>query len=222
MEDKKNPIIIFLHGGPGFPLTYLSYYYQMGLEKDYTFVCLEQRGCGRTYYKNERDGISPELSIDLILSDLDDLVNYTTSRFGQEKVIIMGQSWGTVIGAKYTINHPEKVSSYIGVGQVIDFYKGKKYAANNAVDIANKQGNTKDVQLLNQAIANFSQSKSIDELDNKNLETMIINSIKYLKSKGEISGLKQMWAGIGSPNMPLEDLRWFLISSNSEKIFNDY
>lgn len=45
-EDRGNPVILWPHGGPGFPLTYLTYYYQSGLEKDYTIACWEQRGCG--------------------------------------------------------------------------------------------------------------------------------------------------------------------------------
>ncbi len=55
-KDVNNPVILWLHGGPGFPLTYLDYYYQTDLEADYTVVCWEQRGCGRTRYKNESSG----------------------------------------------------------------------------------------------------------------------------------------------------------------------
>ena len=51
-EDLNNPVVLWLHGGPGFPLTYMNYYYQGELEKDFTVACLEQRGCGRTYYRN--------------------------------------------------------------------------------------------------------------------------------------------------------------------------
>ncbi len=48
-EDMNNPVILWLHGGMGFHITYLTPYYQTALESDYTIVCWEQRGCGRTY-----------------------------------------------------------------------------------------------------------------------------------------------------------------------------
>ena len=89
-EDKDNPVILWLHGGPGFPLTYLSYYYQTGLEDDYTIVCWEQRGCGRTYYRNEP---TEDVSVDILLSDMDELIDYLRERFGEERIIIIGQSY---------------------------------------------------------------------------------------------------------------------------------
>lgn len=122
-EDRDNPIILWLHGGPGFPLTYLTYYYQPALEKDYTIACWEQRGCGRTFYRNKGGG---NLTIEQLLADTDEVIDYLRERFGQEKIIIIGQSWGTVLGMDYINIHPEKVAAYIGVGQVTNFSQGKK------------------------------------------------------------------------------------------------
>lgn len=51
-EDRRNPVILWLHGGPGFPLTYMTGHYQTELEHDYTIAVWEQRGCGRTLYRN--------------------------------------------------------------------------------------------------------------------------------------------------------------------------
>jgi len=215
-EDVNNPVILWLHGGPGFPLSYLSYYYQSPLESDYTIVCWEQRGCGRTYFKNSTN----DLSIDLILEDTDDIVNYLLDRFDQEKIIIMGQSWGTVIGSTYVNNNPEKVSAYIGVGQVIDFDEGKIHAAEVAKGIAKEKGNTEDEKALESYISNFSKSTSVENLDLKNLDNMILSSLKYFDSSGQMTGLNQMWAGITSPFMNIDDCRWFLNASSTEKIFN--
>ena len=88
-EDRNNPVILWLHGGPGFPLTYLTYYYQTALEKDYTIVCWEQRGCGRTFYRNKGDN---NLAIEQLLADTDEIIDYLRGRFGKDKIIIMGQS----------------------------------------------------------------------------------------------------------------------------------
>ena len=132
-EDQDNPIVLWLHGGPGFPLAYLSCYYQKDLEADYTIVCWEQRGCGRTYYKNNDSG---ELTTDRLVADMDELVDYLCERFQKDKIIIMGQSWGTVLGVKYLNENPQKVAAYIGIGQVTEFKQGKIYSAQAAIQKA--------------------------------------------------------------------------------------
>lgn len=212
-EDKDNPVILWLHGGPGFPLTYLSCYYQKDLEADYTIVCWEQRGCGRTYYQNNN---SEELTIDRLIADMDELVNYLCERFNKDKVIIMGQSWGTVLGVEYLNEHPEKVVSYIGIGQVTDFKRGKIYAAQTAI----QRSSDKDALLLDSYIQSFQKTDCIDKLNVKELEQMILLSLKYLKGSGELSSIKQMLLAVTSPEFSWNDLKWFLTASNSENIMN--
>lgn len=216
-ENINNPVILFLHGGPGFPLSYLSYYYQPYLESDYTFICWDQRGSGRTYYYNEVT--QADLTPEQLLADTDELVEYICDRFDKEKVIIMGQSWGTVLGTLYTMNYPDKVESYIGVGQVIDFDAGKIEAALVAKTLAKKEGIESHVTTLMNEIERFSQASNINEIDIPSMEKMIVTSLSYLKGSDEINPLKTMWLGLTSPNVSINDLRWFKKASNTEIIF---
>lgn len=214
--NHDNPVILWLHGGPGFPLTYLNYYYQRDLEKDYTIVCWEQRGCGRTYYKNTGDD---ELTMERLLSDMSELVDYLRERFHQGKIIIMGQSWGTVLGMNYIHEHSEKVVAYIGVGQVVNFAQGKIYAAKCASMKAVENKNDKEVKLLERCVEQFKMNDSVKNMDIRSLEKMIITSLKYLKCNGKLSSMKQMLIAVTSPEMLWNDAKWFFFASNTENIF---
>ena len=216
-DDLNNPVVLWLHGGPGFPLTYMNWYYQGELEKDFTVACLEQRGCGRTYFKN---GNAANASPDEMLSDIHEAVEYLKKRFHKDKVVIMGQSWGTVIGIKYTELHPENVAAYVGVGQVTQFAKGKIYSARKAADLAEKQGNTGDAERLRELAKAFEKITDIENVSIKDLEEIILTSGKYLKSEGEMSGMKQITTALTSPHFNLNDAKWFLFASDTKNIID--
>ena len=207
-QSRDNPVIIFLHGGPGFPINYLSYYFTEHLTDDFTIVLWDQRGCGRTYYQNT-DADLASLTIETMVSDLDDLVGYVMNVLDCEEVIIMGQSWGTVLGTCYIEEFPGKVSSYIGIGQVVDFDKGKMLAAQTALAKAQNEEKAEDVKTLESSMEQFKASTDIKSLDIDNLNTLIVTSLKYLQGENELSGVKQMLLGILSPNFNLHDLKWF-------------
>lgn len=217
-EEVSNPVIIFLHGGPAFPISYLSYYYQQDLISDYTIISWDQRGCGRTYYKNNGDQTG--LNTEQLLLDLDELVDYTKNRFYKEKVIIIGQSWGSILGTLYISNHPENVSAYIGVGQAVDFDTGKVFAAEQAIKEAEKLGKDKDAEALKEATGIFASSKSASKTDIDNLDKITRTVNKYLPAEKQISLAYQAFIGLSSPDMNFNDLKWFINAVNTKKMFN--
>ena len=87
-KDRTNPVILFLHGGPMAPDSYVTYTYSNELIDDYTFVCWEQRGCGRTYFANPKDK-NETVTFDQALEDVNAMADYLCDRFGCEKIIVM-------------------------------------------------------------------------------------------------------------------------------------
>ena len=198
-EDVSNPVVIWLHGGPGGPDTYVNYWFQKYLVDKYTFINWDQRGCGSTYYKNlKNDPDNSTVTFEQALDDLDALVDYARERFGAEKVIIAGHSYGTVLGSRYIARHPEKIAAYVGTGQAVWF--NEKTSTAHALLEAGKKGD--DTSAMMAAFKAYSEDKNYEHLAALRKETG-----KYSKAEREANTIT---IGMFSPYMKLNDLRWFL------------
>ena len=123
--DENNPVLLFLHGGPGFPVYGLTKKYPTHLEEYFTVCWWEQRGAGISYSKN----INPnELTIENIVSDAIEVTNYLRKRFNKEKIYLMGQSGGTLIGINVVNKNPELFYAYIAVEQIVNQLESEKIA----------------------------------------------------------------------------------------------
>lgn len=206
-QDNSNPVVIFLHGGPGMPVSILSYAFQPPLEDAYTFIQWDQRGSGRTYYAHPGAGLS-QLTPEQLLLDLDDLVEYTRNRFGQDKVILLAHSWGTVLGSQYALQHPEKVRAYVAVGQVVDMTQMPDAEQIRAKAMA--AGASLDVTALNAAEDRFQAALAAGTVDGNSYQAIDDLRIKYLACAGQISPEKLAYLGITSPTLNLSDARWYV------------
>ena len=121
--DKCKPVMLFLHGGPGSPEAAFMKYFNSDIEKDYVMVYWEQRGAGKSFSKN----IPPEsMTLEQMISDTRELSEYLINRFEQEKLFLMGHSWGSLLGILTAYKHPELYYAYFGIGQVAHQYKAEK------------------------------------------------------------------------------------------------
>ncbi|HAQ41052.1 MAG TPA: alpha/beta hydrolase, partial [Clostridiales bacterium] len=195
-----NPIIILLHGGPGNNMAYYSYYWQTDLEKEYTIVHWDQRGCGNTYYRNKE---AEKPTLDLLISDLDELVNYVCTEYSKENIVIMGHSWGSFLGKVYVSKHPEKVSAYVGVGQFTDIWKSEQCAVEEAVRLANAASKTNDVKKIEEQYQLVISSQETNMWEFMKLRQL---TTKYL-SNGENTSFS---VSLFSPYLTFNDFKWFL------------
>jgi pimeloyl-ACP methyl ester carboxylesterase len=144
-RDIVNPILIILHGGPGSPETALFRATNSDLENMYTIVYWDQRGAGRSYRKS----IDPaSMTTGRFVADLDELVDAIRKRFDVRKVALLGHSWGSVLGTIYAAQHPDKVSTYVGVGQVADMARSEAESYAFVLAEAERRGNRKALKAL--------------------------------------------------------------------------
>jgi pimeloyl-ACP methyl ester carboxylesterase len=136
-NSDKNPVLLFIHGGPAWPATPMIRSGNQSLFEDVTVVCWDQRNCG----KSATDTIVP-LNLDLYIRDAHDLTQYLKSRFHTNKIFIAGHSWGSVIGINLIRLYPEDYAGYIGMGQVVDLKKGDSIAREVLQQKAKEAGDT--------------------------------------------------------------------------------
>lgn len=124
-RDPNNPVLLFMHGGPGMPEYFLTEQYPTGLENNFTMVWWDQRGAGLSYSPN----IPPEtMTVEQYIADAIAVTNYLRERFHQDKIYLMAQSGGSFFAIQTVQRAPELYAAYIGVGQIVHQVKSEKIA----------------------------------------------------------------------------------------------
>lgn len=123
--NKAKPIILFIHGGPGSPITPYADNVYKDWEKDFLLVQWDQRGTGRTYGKAPVQ-FTPEylqthrLTIEQMAADGIALAEYLVKHLGKPKMILTGTSWGSALSVKMAAQRPDLFYAYIGHSQIVD------------------------------------------------------------------------------------------------------
>ena len=144
-ENIENPVLLFLHGGPGSPEIAFTQKYPTGLEKLFTVCWWEQRGSGMSF---SRDVTPQEMTIEQMISDTIEVTHYLCNRFGKEKIYIMGHSWGSLLGVLTVEKKPELFHAYIGIGQVAQQDRSERLAYKYMLDEFSKANNKNMVNRL--------------------------------------------------------------------------
>jgi proline iminopeptidase len=137
--STDNPVLLFLAGGPGGTELGAMRRHGQALEKDFVVVTWDQRGTGKSY-----DNLDPTstLTLQQAVRDTIEVSNYLRNRFGQDKIYLLGQSYGTILGVLAAQQHPELYRAYIGVGQMVDPRETDGIFYRDTLAWARRTGNT--------------------------------------------------------------------------------
>jgi len=138
-RDIRNPVLLYVHGGPSFPNFFLFEKYQPGLEEHFTVCYWEQRGGGLSY--------SPEIPLETmtfeyLISDALEVTDYLRQRFAKEKIYMMAHSGGTAFAIQAASRSPEKFNAYIGMAQITDQSESERIAYKYMLDQHKIEGNS--------------------------------------------------------------------------------
>lgn len=147
-HDRRNPILLYLHGGPGAAALSGSYTYQSAWEDYFTVVQWDQRGAGKTYAANTEQQMTPGMTIAGMTDDAAQVAQYLRQHYGKQKIFLLGHSWGTVLGTRLAQLHPDWFYAYIGVGQVVNVRRNEEVGYAFALHEARSHGNSKAVKEL--------------------------------------------------------------------------
>lgn len=157
-SDKANPILIFVHGGPGAVEMPFAWAFQRPWEDVFTVVQYDQRGAGRSYPLNDPATLAPTMTPERYRDDAIELIELLKKRYAKRKVVLMGHSWGSIVGLSVAVERPDLLYAYVGVGQGIDFREGEKTGMAWTRAKALAAGNTEAVAALD-ALAPYPQGE---------------------------------------------------------------
>jgi pimeloyl-ACP methyl ester carboxylesterase len=118
-QDRANPVLLFLHGGPGDVTNPWTFALFAAWEKEFTVVQWDQRGAGRTLQKTG-PAVVPTMTLERMVQDGVELAEYLRKRLGKDKIILVGHSFGSILGVLMVRTRPAFFYAYVGTGQVGD------------------------------------------------------------------------------------------------------
>lgn len=199
---ESNTVVLFLHGGPGQTEAHFAY-----LTKDErvkcNFVYYDQRGTGKTQFKNKSKIES--VTIETLLEDLKEIIVFIKEKYNTNKIILLGHSWGSILGTEYVKKYPKDVACYVGMGQVVDILRGEKMCYDKLGEIINTSKGKKDIKLY-EKFEGYPYNLSEDDF------TKVLIKFRKLQSKYGLSidlrkAIKKI---LKSPVLKLTDIFPFL------------
>ncbi|MFY0256174.1 alpha/beta hydrolase [Chitinophaga sp. 30R24] len=140
-QNKDNPVILFVHGGPASPMSPVMWMFQRPIEEYFTVVNYDQRASGKTYLANDTAALSETINIDRYADDAIELTELIKKRYQKKKVILIGHSWGTIVAMKAALKRPDLFYAYVGIGQVINTMDNERLSYEYGVKEATRLNN---------------------------------------------------------------------------------
>jgi len=205
--ENSKPVILFLHGGPGSPMSPYSDSLFQDWEKDFIIVQWDQRGTGKTFGKNAPVELTPAylksnpLTVEQMTADGIQLSEWLVKILGKQKIILFGTSWGSVPGARMAANRPDLFYAYIGHSQIVNpsndslvynkvFQMAQKNNDKEALEVLNTIGKppyerARDIGKLLRVVKKYERANSIPPPTSWFIESPVYNNPKDNQNRND-------------------------------------
>lgn len=136
-DNLENPVLLYLHGGPGSATSDIDYAFTRKWADVYTVVTWDQRNCGKSYDAAQND---IPLTKEMLLEDGKELSEFLIEYLKRDKITILGHSWGSYFGANLVLEYPELYERFIGTGQLVDMTENEAAFKEEAAKWADGDG----------------------------------------------------------------------------------
>lgn len=145
-KSIDNPILLYLHGGPGAAVSSHSDKVTQQLEAEFVVVHWDQRGSGKTLELNKPD--TPP-NTEVMKKDTEEMLSHLLARFNRKQIVVLGNSWGTVLGYHLVEKFPEKIRAFIAVSPIVNLRKSQEMTLKFLQNCFKTNDNTKAISQLN-------------------------------------------------------------------------
>jgi proline iminopeptidase len=161
--DDENPVLLYVHGGPGGVETPIIKRLYRELPKAYTVAVWEQRGAG---HSNSASIPSDSWTLERFIADTGEAIDYLRDRFHKEKILIVGDSWGGCLSLLAAQRFPEKLDACVALAPAIDLSESVRLSHQAMVERATMEKRADVLKMLDKAKPpfDFSRPKEFDRL----------------------------------------------------------
>lgn len=146
--DPRNPVLLVVHGGPGYVAMPMSWWSAHGWEEFFTVVQWDQRAAGKTHLLTPEKDIAATLTPERMIADVEEMVTWLRKDLGKDKIFLLGHSYGSYLGLEVARKHPQWLHAYIGVGQAADMLESERRGWRSTLALAERDGNAQAVREL--------------------------------------------------------------------------
>ena len=198
-EDTSNPVLLWLHGGPGAAQMAVSRHFNAALEADFVVVHWDQRGAGKS---NPQGFDEQTMTFDRFLSDAHELTLYLKERFDSERIYLVGHSWGSHLGLHLARKYPQDYHAYIAIGQLVDPPRGQVIAHHWLRQQIEASQSQKDLERL--------EALGSPPFEAQQDYVKLAGMVAAYGGGMDVGMLSLAWIALGAPEYrPADYLSWF-------------
>ena len=199
-QDIRNPVLLVCGGGPGIPEYLLEDRYPSGLTDKFVVCYLEYRGTGLSYHSDIK---AEDMTTEKYISDVVAVTGYLSERFGQEKIFLMGHSFGTYIAIKTVQQYPDYYNAYIAMAQNCNQTESEYLAYDYMKAQYEQLGNTKMVKKFEEC-----PIREADEIYAKYFSSSLRDTAMHELGVGTTKDMDSVITGIFLPSLRCRAYTW--------------